>query len=35
MVSECAVRVEKDEDNDVELVSTDDKHMEFLCKPLT
>ena len=35
MVSECAVDPKKDEDNDIQVVSTDDKHMEFLFKPLT
>ena len=35
MVSECAVDPKKDEDNDVQLVSTDEKHTEFFFKPLT
>ena len=35
MVSECAVDPKKDEDNDVQVVSTDEKHTEFFFKPLT
>ena len=35
MVSECAVDPKKDEDNNVQVVSTDEKHTEFFFKPLT